>query len=216
MDDWDDHHEPDTPSPMHEAGGATDDDEDAIRRYLAWIDDPTSLRDEQRIAELMAKIDAAGDPIEKIHLASDLHRVQQVDGSELRERFVAVARRWAGANGIVPEAFLQLGVPASDLRRAGFDVHAPAGRPSRRSEVGTVGAGTGSARRTTVEEIRAAARSFEEPFTVADLRDRVGGSPGTVRRALDAMIDAGEVEPLGAADGWTGPGRPPHRFRATG
>lgn len=210
MDDWDDHPEP-APEPT-----TTDRDldgdgaEEAVRRYLTWIADPTSLRDDDRIAELRARIDAATDPIDKIHLASDLHRAQQVDGAELRQRFVAVARRWASTQGIVPEAFLELGVPAEDLRHAGFEVSTPT---RRRSEVSTVGASTPRAARTSTDDIRAGARSFEEPFTIADLRDRVGGSPATVRKALESMVAAGEVQSLGAAEGWGGPGRPPHRYR---
>lgn len=198
----------------HAASPAAAEGEDAVRRYLTWISDPSSLRDETLIAELERKIDAADDPIEKIHLASDLHRARQVDGTSLRREFVSVARAWAEAQGIVPEAFLELGVPAEDLRRAGLDVRVA---PTRRAEVGTVdrpGRPTATrARRTSVEDIRAGARSFDGPFTIADLRDRVGGSPATVRKALDAMVDAGEVENLGAADDWPGPGRPPHRYR---
>ena len=215
MDDWDDHPEPALDpegaiGTRDGAGGAPDEAEEAVRRYLTWIEDPSSLRDESQIAELRAKIEAAADPIEKIHLASDLHRAQQVDGTELRQRFVAVARRWATANGIVPEAFLELGVPAEDLRHAGLDVPVPA---RRRAEVSTVGPSAPRASRTNIEDIRAGARSFEEPFTIADLRDRVGGSPATVRKALESMVTAGEVESLGAAEGWGGPGRPPHRYR---
>ncbi|QGG95001.1 helix-turn-helix domain-containing protein [Actinomarinicola tropica] len=227
-DDWDDQagprRDPDGASEAAEAQAsadaadaateAGDPAEDAVRRYLSWITDPGSVRDEALIAELERKIADASDPIEKIHLASDLHRARQVDGSSLRREFLAVARRWADAQGIVPEAFLELGVPAEDLRHAGFDVGAPMGR---RAEVGTVdrpGRATGRrAPRASVEDIRAGARSFDGPFTIADLRDRVGGSPATVRKALEAMVEAGEVRNLGAADDWPGPGRPPHRYR---
>lgn len=204
-----------TPSDVEAGAPAVSEDEAAVRRYLTWMTDPASLRDEDRIAELERKIAEASDPIEKIHLASDLHRARQVDGTTLRREFVAAARRWAEANGIVPEAFLELGVPAEDLRHAGFDV---ATVPVRRSEVGTVDrpgrAPVRRAARTSVEDIRAGARSFDGPFTIADLRDRVGGSPATVRKALEGMVAAGEVENLGAADDWPGPGRPPHRYRA--
>ncbi len=192
------------------ASGAGQDDEEAIRRYLEFVDDPASARDDARIAELEAKIAAASDPIEKIHLASDLHRARQVDGDHLRREFVAVARRWAEAQGIVPEAFRALGVPDQDLHAAGFDIGRPA---TRRAEVGTVGAGQRQrAPRASIDDIRSAARSFDGPFTIADLRDRAGGSPATVRKALDALVSEGVITALGAAPNWTGPGRPPHRF----
>jgi hypothetical protein len=206
MDEWDDR-APGTPS------DEASDDERVVRRYLEYVDDPSSARDDQRVAELEGKIAAASDPIEKIHLASDLHRAMQVDGDRLRREFVAVARRWADAQGIVPEAFRTLGVADDDLRAAGFEVTP---RPTRRAEVGTVGAARQRAPRASVDDIRAAAHSFDGPFTIADLRDRAGGSPATVRKALDALVEEGTVVALGATPDWGGPGRPPHRFELSG
>lgn len=224
MDDWEalDAADPDPdPGPgAHAPVGDGGGDEGAIRRYLEFLDDPSSALDEAKVAELEAKVAAASDPIEKIHLASDLHRARQVDGAALRRGFVAVARRWAEAQGIVPEAFRTLGVPDDDLRAAGFDLPRVRGR---RAEVGTEPPGGGGtpvsrAPRATIDDIRAAAQSFDGPFTIADLRDRAGGSPATVRKALDAMVAEGSVDALGPTPGWPGPGRPPLRFarRATG
>lgn len=218
MDDWDDPiaatTDPDSPGATEDLGvtaAATTDDERAVRRYLAFVEDPGSAVDEGRVSDLESKIAAATDPIEKIHLASDLHRARQADGEHLRREFIAVARRWADAQGIVPEAFRTLGVPDDDLRDAGFDV-SRTGR--RRSEVGTTPPSTSRARapRVSSDDIRAAARSFDQPFTIADLRDRAGGSPGTVRKALDEMVSEGLVNALGSTPDWHGPGRPPHRF----
>jgi hypothetical protein len=217
MDDWDD---PITPTDAGAtraddmAGSESGDagtDEDAVRRYLAFLDDPSTALDEEKVADLEARISAATDPIQKIHLASDLHRARQADGEHLRREFVAVARRWADAQGIVPEAFRTLGVTDQDLRAAGFDV---ARTTRRRAEVGTVGPAPSRARaaRATTDDIRAAARSFDAPFTIADLRDRAGGSPATVRKALDEMVSEGIVAALGPSPDWPGPGRPPHRF----
>ncbi|MBK5222078.1 MAG: hypothetical protein JJE52_04220 [Acidimicrobiia bacterium] len=186
-----------------------DADEDAVRRYLTWIDDPSSLRDEDHITELQSRIDAARDPIDKIHLASELHWAKKVDGTHLRRDFLAVARRWAEANRIVPEAFMEMGVPTEDLRQAGFAVDT---RPRRKSETGTVAPSTPRAERVGVERIREGAMSFDAAFTIADLRDRVGGSPGTVRKALEAMVAEGRVENLGPDANWPGPGRPPNRY----
>ena len=209
MDDWDDPLDEQTADAGAGAGSAATGDEEAVRRYLTWIADPASLRDEDRIRELHAQIDAATDPIEKIRLASDLHRAQTDDGTDVRDAFAAVARRWADANGIVPEAFLQMGVPADDLGRAGFDVPR---RTGRRNETGTVAGSRSRARRVSIDEIRDAARAFTEPFTIADLRDRVGGSPATVRKALDALVADGAIENLGSDPDWSGRGRPPARY----
>jgi hypothetical protein len=204
MDDWDD------PTPAVDSDSGDSGDEAKVRRYLEFVADPSSALDEQRIAELEGKIAAAADPIEKIHLASDLHRARQGDGDRLRREFVAAAKRWATAEGIVPDAFRVLGVGDEELRAAGFDLGAA---PRRRAEVGTVGSGTRSrAPRVTSDEIRSAAMAFEGPFTIADLRDRAGGSPATVRKALDDMVSEGLVRALGATPDWGGPGRPPHRF----
>ncbi len=219
MDEWEDrpsdpvlHPEPSAAAGSPSNGDADSGDEGAVRRYLEFLEDPSSARDEALVAELEANVAAATDPIEKIHLASDLHRARQVDGDELRRAFVAVARRWAEEHGVVTEAFRTLGVPDADLRAAGFEVPRVAGR---RAEVGTEPAGRAPGRRApraTIDDVRAAARSFDGPFTIADLRDRAGGSPATARKALDAMVAEGTVEALGPTPGWAGPGRPPLRF----
>ena len=68
------------------------------------------------------------------------------------------------------------------------------------------------AQRVNADDIRAAAMTFDGPFTIADLRDRAGGSPATVRKVLDEMVSDGTISALGSTPDWGGPGRPPHRF----
>lgn len=184
--------------------------EEAVRRYLAFLSDPSNARDEDRIADLEQSLAQADDPIEKIKLASELYRAQNVDGSQFRTEFIATAKQWADDNGVVSEAFLQMGVPVEDLRQAGFDV----GRgPARRS--GTREATRQRARRVGVDEIRDAALRISGPFTVSELRDIVGSTPATVRKALDTLLAEDRVEDLGPDRNWSGRGRAPHLYRRT-
>lgn len=184
--------------------------EEAVRRYLAFLADPANARDENRVTELERSLAEADDPIEKIKLASELYRARNVDGSQFRADFVAEAKAWADENGIVSDAFLQMGVPIEDLRQAGFDV----GRgPSRRS--GAKEAGRQRAARVGVAEIRDAALRISGPFTVSELRDIVGGTPATVRKALDSLLAEDRVADLGPDRNWAGRGRAPHLYRRT-
>lgn len=183
--------------------------EEAVRRYLAYLADPAAVRDEERIDDLEKRIAETEDPIEKIKLASELYRAQHVDGSEYREAFVAEAKQWADDNGVVSEAFLQLGVPAEDLREAGFDV----GRQGRGRDRTVTSSGRTRAPRVSVEEIRDAALRVSGPFTVSELRALVGGTPATVRKALDGLLEDGRLVDLGPDRNWTGRGRSPHLYR---
>jgi DNA-binding transcriptional ArsR family regulator len=182
--------------------------EEAVRRYLNFLADPSSVHDESRVAELERRLGKSGDPIEKIRLASELYRAQHVDGSEYREAFVAHARAWAEREGIVPEAFAQLGVPAEDLREAGFAVGGRAARSSQPSSGGRT-----RARRVNVDEIKETALRISGPFTASELRDLAGGTPATVRKALDALEEDGRIVDLGPDRNWQGRGRAPHLYR---
>jgi DNA-binding transcriptional ArsR family regulator len=184
--------------------------EEAVRRYLAFLADPAAARDDDRIADLEGRLGETADPIEKIKIASELYRAQNVDGSEYRDGFVAEAKAWAEENGIVSEAFLQLGVPIEDLREAGFEV----GRRPRGGERPAVG-GRSRAPRVSVEEIRDTALRVSGPFTVSELRALVGGTPATVRKALDGLLEDGRLVDLGPDKDWSGRGRAPHLYRRT-
>lgn len=181
--------------------------EEAVRRYLAYLTDPSGMRDDERIDQLERKLSSATDPIEKIRLASDLYRAQNVDGAEFRDGFVTHAKAWAEDNGIVAEAFLQMGVPAEDLRAAGFTV----GRAARSAD----GDRTSGRRapRVSVEEIRDRALRISGPFTTSELRDLVGGTPATVRKALDGLLAEGKVVDLGPDRNWSSRGRAPNLYR---
>jgi hypothetical protein len=186
--------------------------EDAVRQYLAYLDDPSGARDSDRIEELERRLGESADPIEKIKLASELYRAQNVDGSQYRQAFVDEARAWAEENGVVTEAFLQLGVPVEDLREAGFDVGGRARRPRGRSASAPAADRT-RAPRVNVEDIREAALRISGPFTLSELRGLVGGTPATVRKALDGLLADGRVVDEGRDRNWSGRGRAPHLYR---
>lgn len=183
--------------------------EEAVRRYLAFVADPSTMRDEEKIAGLERSLAEADDPIQRIRLASDLYRARNVDSSEFRRDFIAEAKAWAEENGIVAEAFLELGVPAQDLREAGFDV----GRGRTTSRSGRSEAPRQRAARVGVDEIRERAMRISGSFTTSELRDLVGGTPATVRKALDGLLSEGRLVDLGPDRNWSSRGRAPHLYR---
>ncbi len=46
--------------------------------------------------------------------------------------------------------------------------------------------------------------------------ERAGGSPATVRKAVEDLVESGRVEKLGPAVGHTGRGRAPTQYAAVG
>ena len=184
--------------------------EDAIRRYLNFLEDPAKLRDEAEVQRRTLAVLEATDPIEKLKALTALERAAAVDEAALRQAFIRHAKGWADENGIGVRAFSELKVPNEVLADAGFDV--PAGRPRRATPTsGTVGEGT---RRKSVSsaEIKDAVLSFPEPFTLAEVMAKVGGSPMTVRKAVEELVAGGQVERRGPVPGYSGRGRAPIQY----
>jgi hypothetical protein len=184
--------------------------EDAIRRYLNFLEDPAKLRDEAEVQRRTLAVLEATDPIEKLKALTALERAAAVDEAALRSAFVRHARAWADENGIGVRAFSELKVPNEVLAEAGFDV--PTARPRRATATsGTVGEGT---RRKSVasSEIKEAVLNFPEPFTLVEVMNKVGGSPMTVRKAVEDLVAAGQVERRGPVPGYSGRGRAPIQY----
>lgn len=190
--------------------------ETAVRRYLQFLADPTALRDEERLEELRAAAERASDPIERLRAYSEIERAEQVDGSALEADFVAAAKSFADAEGISPGAFRRLGVPIDVLVRAGLlsrasggrDTRAATARPSR-----STGARATRAPSVGADTIKAFIRdNVHGRFTLADVQGDVGGSPLTVRKAVDELVSVGEVRRLGPRQGHQGPGRAPIEY----
>lgn len=186
------------------------DPESVIRQYLLFLDDPNKLRDEAEIEKAQQAVDEAQDPIERLKAHAELARASNVDEEPLKKGFVSHAKAWAEEQGIPLPAFREMQVPDEVLREAGFDVPAP-----RRRGRGGAAAGEDRqrAKAVPVDEIKAYVLRQESPFLLADIQDGLGGSPATVRKAVDELTEAGQVEKLGPVHDYQGRGRAPVRYR---
>jgi len=173
--------------------------EAAVRSYLQWLDDPSSVRDHAAIAEATAASQNAQDPIERLKALSALQVLEAVDGATFRAGFVANAAEWANENAVTAEAFATLGVPADVLAEAGLvkatKVHTSSGKRRTRVSPDTV--------RNAIPSVA---------FTIADLEATSGASTATVRKVIAEMTEAGTLRELGADPKHTGRGRAPLLF----
>lgn len=182
--------------------------EAAVRRYLSWIDDPRSVIDEDAVARADAAFASASDPIDRLHAAAARERARAADVDRIAADFVTHARSYADAEGIPVEAFRALGVDDEVLGRAGFALPLTGrgggrGRPSART---TATRGP----QVTVSTLKSTAAGGPKRFTLAQLADRAGGgSPATVKKAVDELIADGLAAKVGPDPGHQGPGRAP-------
>lgn len=185
--------------------------EDVLRKYLLFLEDPGKLRDEEAIQKAQQAVDEAQDPIDKLKAKAELAKVSNVDEGPLRQGFVSHAKAWADELGIPLSAFQDMKVPDEVLQEAGFDLPAP----GRRGPGRATGAGKGRQRAKAVpaDEIKAYILTQEGTFTLADVMSGIGGSPATVRKAVEELIAAGQVEKLGPVQDYQGRGRAPVEYR---
>jgi hypothetical protein len=188
------------------------DAEGAVRLYLLYLEDPSKLRDESEIQRKTQAVLDAEDPIDKLKALADLERVAKVDEEPLRKGFVEHAKAWAEPQGIPVTAFRELQVPDEVLREAGFDV--PATSPRRRRGGGAPASNDGRqrAKAVPVEDIKSYVLQQTGTFVLTDVMNGVGGSPATVRKAVDDLVESGQVERLGPVPDYQGRGRAPIQY----
>jgi hypothetical protein len=188
------------------------DAEGAVRLYLLYLEDPSKLRDESEIQRKTQAVLEAEDPIDKLKALADLERVAKVDEEPLRKGFVEHAKAWAEPQGIPVTAFRELQVPDEVLREAGFDV--PATSPRRRRGGGAPASNDGRqrAKAVPVEDIKSYVLQQTGTFVLTDVMNGVGGSPATVRKAVDDLVESGQVERLGPVPDYQGRGRAPIQY----
>jgi predicted ArsR family transcriptional regulator len=202
--------------------------EEAVRRYLQFLEDPTKLVDAEVVQALESRLLLLTDPIERLRVLAEIDRVNTIDGTDFEESFILHARSWAESEGIPGTAFRHLGVADDVLLRAGLLDGSRRGRPGRTARTATprTAKGTRAGRAkaagdgqrapwTSTEAIAAWVLATAEPFTLADVQRGAGGSPATVRKAVDELVAAGRVERLGPAPASTGRGRSPIRYQVS-
>lgn len=185
------------------------DAERAVRQYLLWLEDPSNLIDAAAVKKASTAVEKAKDPLDKLLAIAELERVQHADAENLVADFIANAKGYAAAQGIPVAAFRQMGVATDILVEAGLEE----GRRGRRS-AGPRTPG-GRAPKVPVERLQVAALQLPGQFTLADVADKAGGgSPATVRKAVEALVETGKVEKLGPMPGYSGRGRAPTVYAA--
>jgi hypothetical protein len=189
------------------------DAEGAVRLYLLYLEDPSKLRDETEIQRKTQAVLDAKDPIDKLKALADLERVAKIDEEPLRKGFIEHAKAWSEPQGIPVSAFRELQVPDDVLREAGFEVPVTSSRRRRGSGAGGPGAdGRQRAKAVPVEDIKSFVLEQSGTFVLADVMSGIGGSPATVRKAVDELVESGQVERLGPVPDYQGRGRAPIQY----
>lgn len=183
--------------------------EAAVRLYLMYLADPAALRDQPTIDRLKANIVNANDPIDRLKAVEALRRAEAVDGTGYEKDFISLSKAYAQDEGISAEAFQQVGVPDDILVEAGFDVTTRRGRgqSGRRS-----GGGGQRAKSVPVDEVKRWVRGQRGTFLLSDVMRGAGGSPATVRKAVEELVVTGEVERIGPVANHDGRGRAPIQY----
>jgi hypothetical protein len=185
------------------------DSERAVRVYLSYLAAPQKAIDDRVVVDLERAAAAETDPIAKLRLLTQLRTARFPNVDALRDDFYVHARRWAETNDISFEAFRDLGVPDEDLVKAGLlDAE-------KRDLPRLAGMSTQRARFVTVEEVKGHILSRRDQFTHVDIATDIGGSPMTIRKAVQELIATGKIELLGRQPSHQGPGRAPLVYRRT-
>ena len=194
--------------------------EQAIRRYLLWLNDPGSIVDLTAIddAERVAK--QTTDVIEKLKALSRVEHLRLGDSAAVKRAFLEHAKIWSDQHEIGAASWIRLGVPPEVLREAGITGNR-AGRPhasrpaAKRATSSATSTGTRrpKAGSVTIAQIVAHVQTMTGPFVLTDIADQVGGSPMTLRKAIEQMVESAKVERLGPDPQFSGRGRAPIRYR---
>lgn len=177
--------------------------DDAVRTYLRWRLDPDSVTPDT--SDLDARIEAEDDPLERVKLRSERARLSD-PGPAVEAGFVTHVRAWAQAHDVTAEALLEEGVERRLLVDAGMLGGTP--RVAR-----TTSRSAPRSARIRRDDIAAHIRGLRQgtTFTTATISNDAGGSPATVRKVLDELLQEGAI----AEDGkdHSGPGRPRTLYR---
>ena len=174
--------------------------ETAVRNYLTFLSDPDSLVDKASVGMLEAEVAKAKDPVDKLLAISRLLRAQSADPDTFVRGFIENAREWSEAEGVPASAFEQMGVPRDVLAQAGLVVG------GGRARGGRTRAPSASPRRARVrpEQLEEGILSLDEPFSIKDVSEKVGGSPLTIKAAVERLEAQNKIVPAGERSGGRG------------
>jgi hypothetical protein len=183
--------------------------EEAVRNYLAYLADPTSIVDQPKIDALNAAVNAEKDALAKLKLISDRDRAQNVDASAVRLDFIIHAGDWAKVNNVTSSAFQQMGVPNDVLTAAGL--LGKKGRGKAKAPAGPRGTRAPGVRS---EGIRAAISAKSGIFTISEVARDTGATVATVTKVVNGMVEEKVIKNLGQAAKTGARGRAPVQFSA--
>lgn len=178
--------------------------ETAVRNYLMLLENPESLVDQQQLDQLAQQAATSTDPLDKLRALAELERARRPSEDGYREGFIRHAKRWADSNAVPGTIFLSAGVDRSVLEAAGLLT-----RGSAKRQQGTAAK---PSRSVNVAAVKRAMLAHHGPFALAAIAREVGGSPMTLRKAVDQLVAEGKVKRLGPAPEWSNPGRAPILF----
>jgi hypothetical protein len=177
--------------------------EEAVRRYLVSLTDPESLLDSDAIAEAEKMYEDSEDPIEKVRAHAALKKARTGDQAGARLGFINNARKWAQEEQIPFDAFRQLGVPHDVLEAAGL-VDAK-GKKKGGSNLKV----RKRAAKVSISDISEWMLQQDKPFTTSDIASSIGGSPATIKKAIDELTARKQIRNLGVDNDHTARGRAP-------
>lgn len=179
-----------------------------VARYFAYLEDPGSLVDHARVSELKQQAASAGNLMDKAVLLSKLERAQTVDDAEVVGGFVAHAKEWAGQTGVTAKALQDVGVPSEVLAKAGLIAGDSRVRRTRAAS---------GPRRPSVssDAVQQAVLNNTGTFTYQKVLQDTGASMMTVRKVVDGLVAQNRVRFEGEDPQWGGRGRAPHVFRVS-
>lgn len=183
----------------------------AVRKYLEFVEDPSTARDTQAIADAQAELAKSTDVIERLRLTTKVERLELADGEALRRDFVKHARLWAAGNRVSVSAFKQLGVNDIVLAEAGFDLGR---RPVKAGKGAKTSRPDGQARAASVSSasIRQWMMTRQGSFSMAEAMTGAGGSLMTVKKVVSELVASNQIRSLGHIASPGTRGRAPERF----
>jgi hypothetical protein len=186
----------------------------AVESYLTFLKNPAALVNTELVRTLKDRLDSIEPPLERLQVLSAIYSAESVDEPAIVEAFVKYAADYARRERVVPEAFLQCGVPEEVLRAAGV-LGSGARRttkPASKAQKPKPAAKTEQARRPRSGRDAVIAAIPDHPFTFKDLESLSGSSTVTVRKVVNDLVTSGKLYVAAPDPNRTGRGPAPQRF----